>query len=162
MEGRKVKTLARLIASVAICQIAGIMGSLFTAPAISTWYAHLRKPDLAPPNWVFAPVWTTLYLLMGIALFLIWNGGFERSIVRKSVSVFSVQLGLNVLWSYLFFELRSPALGLAGIIVLWATIVFTIALFFRLSKTSSLLLVPYLLWVTLAGYLNYMLFILNA
>ena len=99
------KAYVRLIISVALCQAAGIVGSLFTTPAISSWYASLRKPAFAPPNWVFAPVWTILYLLMGISLFIVWNIGLEKNSVRKSIVVFGIQLLLNVFWSYLFFGL---------------------------------------------------------
>jgi len=158
---RGVRFYIRLVIAVAICQIAAIVGSVFTTPAIPTWYSGLRKPDLAPPNWVFAPVWTVLYLLMGISLFLVWNAGLGKSNVRKSVVIFGVQLALNIFWSYLFFGLRSPLLGLIGIVVLWIMIVLTIVSFFKVSKVATLLLVPYLLWVSFASYLNYAVLILN-
>jgi benzodiazapine receptor len=161
MEQGKGKSYAGLVVAIVLCQIAGIIGSLFTTAAISTWYANLHKPSIAPPNWVFAPVWTTLYLLMGISLFMIWNSGLDKSSVRRSLLVFSIQLALNVLWSYLFFGLRSPLLGLIGIVALWFTIVLTIVFFFRVSKVAGVLLIPYLAWVSLAGYLNYLIFILN-
>jgi len=151
----------RLIVAAAICQMAAILGSVFTTPAIPTWYAGLRKPDLAPPNWVFAPVWTMLYLLMGISLFLIWNVGLERREVRRSVVIFGVQLALNILWSYLFFGLQSTLLGLIRIVALWMMIVLTVTSFLKVSKKAALLLVPYLLWVSFASYLNYSLWILN-
>jgi len=141
--------------------MAAILGSVFTTPAIPTWYAGLRKPDLAPPNWVFAPVWTMLYLLMGISLFLIWNVGLERREVRRSVVIFGVQLALNILWSYLFFGLQSTLLGLIRIVALWMMIVLTVTSFLKVSKKAALLLVPYLLWVSFASYLNYSLWILN-
>ena len=137
------------------------LGSIFTAPAIPTWYAGLRKPDLAPPNWVFAPVWTILYLLMSISLFFVLNVGPERRRVREPVVIFGVQLALNILWSYLFFGMRSPLLGLIGVVALWVMIVLTIVSFFKASKLAALLLVPYLIWVSFAGYLNYALLILN-
>jgi len=157
----RVKTYIRFIFAVVICQLAGIIGALFTTPAIQTWYLGLRKPDFAPPNWVFAPVWTALYLLMGISLFIVWNAGIDKSNVRKSMWTFILQLLLNILWSYLFFGLRSPLLGLIEIIALWFMIVLTMVFFFRISKTAALILIPYLLWVSFASYLNYLLFILN-
>jgi tryptophan-rich sensory protein len=147
--------------SVALCQAAGIVGSLFTTPAISSWYASLRKPAFAPPNWVFAPVWTTLYFLMGISLFIVWNIGLEKNSVRKSIVVFGIQLLLNVFWSYLFFGLKSPLLGLGEIVVMWLTILLTILIFFRISKKAAVLLIPYLMWVSVASYLNYSILVLN-
>lgn len=155
------KTYVRLMISVALCQAAGIVGSLFTTPAISSWYASLRKPAFAPPNWVFAPVWTTLYFLMGISLFIVWNIGLEKNSVRKSIVVFGIQLLLNVFWSYLFFGLKSPLLGLGEIVVMWLTILLTILIFFRISKKAAVLLIPYLMWVSVASYLNYSILVLN-
>lgn len=155
------KIYARLIISVALCQVAGIVGSLFTIPGITTWYASLRKPVFAPPNWVFAPVWTTLYLLMGISLFIVWNIGLEKNAVRKSIVIFGIQLLLNVFWSYLFFGLKSPLLGLVEIMAMWLMILLTMLAFFKISKKAALLLVPYLIWVTVASYLNYSILILN-
>ena len=155
------KTYIRLIISVALCQAAGIIGSLFTTPAISSWYASLRKPAFAPPNWVFAPVWTTLYFLMGISLFIVWNIGLEKNSVRKSIVVFGIQLLLNVFWSYLFFGLKSPLLGLVEIVVMWLMILLTILVFFRISKKAAVLLIPYLMWVSVASYLNYSILVLN-
>ena len=161
MEKSRVKTYTRLILSIVVCQIAGIIGSFLTTPAIPTWYARLRKPDFAPPNWVFVPVWMLLYLLMGISLFILWNAGLEKSNVRKSVAIFSVQLVLNIFWSYFFFGLQSPLLGLVEIIALWVAIVLTIVFSFRVSKVAASLLIPYLLWVSFASYLNYLVMILN-
>jgi len=151
----------RFIFSIAICLTAGMIGSVFTTPAIPTWYAGLRKPDLAPPNWVFAPVWTTLFLLMGISLFLVWNVGLGKSSVRYSFTSFFAQLVLNVLWSYLFFGLRSPLLGLLDIIVLWFAIALTVVFFFKVSKIAAVMLIPYLAWVSVAAYLNYLILKLN-
>ena len=155
------KTYVRLIISVVLCQAAGIVGSLFTAPAINSWYAGLRRPAFSPPNWVFAPVWTTLYLLMGISLFMVWNVGLEKSAVKKSIMIFSIQLLLNILWSYLFFGLRSPLMGFIEIVVMWLMILLTMLSFFKISKKAALLLVPYLAWVSIASYLNYSILVLN-
>ena len=161
MLSSRARLLARLIAAVAICQMAAILGSVFTTPAIPTWYGGLRKPSHAPPNWVFAPMWTMLYLLMGISLFLIWNVGLEKRHVRRSLAIFGVQLVLNILWSHLFFGMQSPLLGLIGIVALWITIVLTVVSFSKVSKLAAMLLVPYLIWVSFASYLNYALLILN-
>jgi len=157
----KRRKYAHLIAALSICQIAGIIGSLFTTPAIPTWYQTLQKPSIAPPNWIFGPVWTTLYLLMGISLYLISKTGLGSTNTRKSLVTFSIQLVLNVLWSYLFFGLRSPMLGLVEIIAMWVAILTTMVFFSKVSRAAALLLVPYLLWVSFASYLNYLIMMLN-
>ena len=94
----KVNRVAKLIVAILVCQLAGAVGSIFTAPSISTWYVSLQKPFFTPPNWVFGPVWITLYFLMGVSAFLVWNGGFESKEVGRALSIFGVQLVLNVLW----------------------------------------------------------------
>ena len=116
-----------------------------------TWYATLAKPAFTPPHWVFAPAWTTLYVLMGIALFLVWRRGLAEGKVKLAIGLFSAQLLCNAVWSPLFFGLRSPLAGLVDITVLWIAIVFTIFIFFKISKTSGILLVPYLMWVSFAA-----------
>ncbi len=145
---------------VALCEAAGIVGSLFTAPAIAGWYTTLARPALAPPNWVFAPVWATLFLLMGVAAFLVWK---QHTHILKYVgmSLFAVQLALNVLWSFIFFGLHSPGAAFAEIILLWFTIAATLWVFAKISKPAAWLLSPYLAWVTFATYLNWMLWLLN-
>ena len=155
------KTYVRLAVFVALCEAAGIIGSLFTTPAINSWYAGLRKPAFAPPNCVFAPVWTTLYLLMGISLFMVWDVGLEKRAVKKSIVIFGVQLLLNILWSYLFFGLRSLLMGFIEIVVMWLMILLTMLSFFKISRKAALLLVPYLAWVGIASYLNYLILVLN-
>jgi len=149
----------RLIVTVLICQSAGFIGSLFTTPSIATWYDKLQKPFFSPPNWVFAPVWFTLYALMGISLYLVWNKGIEKT--KNPLIVFGVQLILNAFWSFLFFGTRSPFYGLAGIIALWIAIMVTILKFYKVDKRAALLLLPYILWVSIATALNYYVFILN-
>jgi len=155
------RAYVRLIVAIAVCQMAGLVGSIFTAPSIATWYATLRKPDFTPPNWLFGPVWTTLYLLMGISLYIVWNFGLERSKTRRSITIFSVQLALNTTWSYLFFTMKSPKLAFIEIIALWIAIFATMISFSKISKASGLMLTPYLIWVSLASYLNYMIIVLN-
>ncbi|MFA6049133.1 MAG: TspO/MBR family protein [Candidatus Micrarchaeia archaeon] len=152
----------KLAASVIACELAGVAGSVFTVQSIPTWYAALQKPAFSPPNWVFAPVWTTLYLLMGIALYLVWENGLQKKEVRVAVCVFGLQLFLNALWSFLFFGLRSPGLAFVEIILLWLSIAATTALFYRISKTAGLLLTPYVVWATFAAALNYYVWMLNA
>jgi tryptophan-rich sensory protein len=153
--------VTQFFASIAICLLAAVIGSAFTMPAIPTWYATLLKPALNPPAWVFGPVWTVLYILMGIALYLVWSRGWSQKNVQVAMVIFAVQLVLNVLWSYLFFGLQSPFFALIEIVLLWVAIVMTIGAFYRVSVPAALLLLPYLLWVTFATYLTYGIYILN-
>jgi len=146
---------------VLICELAGVIGSVFTTPSIPGWYAALAKPPFNPPNWVFAPVWTTLYALMGISAYLVYEKGLKRKEVRKALAVFAGQLLLNTLWSIVFFGAHM-ILGAAVIIVfLWGMIGASIWLFSRISKAAAYLLVPYILWVSFATVLNLSLYVLN-
>jgi tryptophan-rich sensory protein len=153
--------LVKLIISIILCQLAGFIGSIFTGPSIQTWYVTLKKPVFAPPNWLFAPVWITLYLLMGIAAYLIWRRGFDRPQVKTALTFFAVQLILNILWSPAFFGLRSPIVGLIVIIILWIAILLTIRIFIKLSTVAGVLLIPYILWVSVAAILNFSILLLN-
>jgi len=153
--------IIRLVAAILACQIAGGIGSVFTAPSIATWYASIQKPAFTPPNWVFAPVWITLFLLMGISLYLVWERGLGKKEVRFAVSAFGIQLALNVIWSVLFFGLKNPFFAFVEIIFLWIAILVNIVLFYRISKWAGLLLIPYIIWVTLASALNYGVWVLN-
>jgi benzodiazapine receptor len=156
------KKALTIAASIAIAESAGIIGSIFTASAIPQWYATLAKPALNPPSWIFGPVWTTLYALMGIAAFLVWQKGISRADVKKALSVFGFQLVLNASWSIVFFGLQSPAWALVNIIAMWLAIVWTMILFYKISKPAMWLLVPYILWVSFASYLNYSIWMLNS
>ncbi|HER43711.1 MAG TPA: tryptophan-rich sensory protein [Candidatus Eisenbacteria bacterium] len=153
--------ILKLAASILVCQAAGFIGSFFTRPAIPGWYAGLEKPSFNPPNGVFAPVWTALYLLMGIALFLVWKIGFGDERVRKGMILFGIQLVLNTGWSIAFFGFESPLAGLVVIVVLWAAILATMLDFFRISRVAGALLVPYIAWVSYAAVLNLFLYTLN-
>ena len=153
--------ILKLIVSILICQGAGLVGSVFTSPAIPTWYATLQKPSFEPPNWVFAPVWTLLFLLMGISLYLIWSKGLEDKKAKIAIVIFSSQLVLNILWSFLFFGFKSPLYAFIEIIILWLAILATIISFYRISKTAAYLLLPYILWVSFASVLNFSIMILN-
>lgn len=155
------KEVVRLIVSILIVFIAGTIGSTATLPQIPTWYASLAKPSWAPPNWLFGPVWTILYILIGIALFLVWKEGISRKDVKLAISVFVVQLVLNVLWSVIFFSYNSLLGGLVVVIILWIAILANIIFFYRVSKPAGLLLVPYIVWVSIASYLNYSVYLLN-
>jgi tryptophan-rich sensory protein len=139
----------------------GIIGSFFTFDSISGWYADLAKPEFSPPNWVFGPVWITLYTMMGISAYLIYKKGFEKKNVKLALSFFGGQLILNALWSILFFGFQSPLAALICIIALLTMIILTIVLFWRVSKSAALLLVPYMLWVSFASVLNYFIWAFN-
>ena len=159
------KNFGKLLVSVIICELAGIIGSIFTTSSVRTWYPTLIKPFFQPPNWLFAPVWTALFLLMGIALFLVWS--FDKAqdkliIKKRALKIFFVQLLFNVLWSIMFFGLKSPLLGFIVIIVLWISILMTIIKFFKISKPAGWLLIPYILWVSFATILNLAILILNS
>jgi tryptophan-rich sensory protein len=151
----------KLIASIVVCQLAGLLGAIFTSSAIPTWYATLEKPPFVPPDWTFSVVWTFLYLLMGLALYNVWRKGWDHRDVRLAMGVFGIQLFLNFLWSVLFFGLRSPLLGMIEIVFLWFAIVATIWLFYRISRPAGVLLMPYLAWVSFAALLNYYIWLLN-
>ena len=149
-----------LVAFVLVCFGAGALGSWFTTPALDGWYANLRKPAWNPPNWVFAPVWSALYLLMAVAAWLVWRrAGFRAP--RGALCLFSSQLILNVTWSVLFFGLRSPIAALGGIAMLWVAIVATIVAFSRTSPAASWIMAPYRAWVTFASALNLAIWRLN-
>lgn len=155
------KEILRLIFSIAIVFIAGRIGTVFTMSQIPNWYAFLIKPSWAPPNWLFGPIWTVIYVLMGVALFLVWREGVNREDVRIALVVFAAQLILNVLWSVIFFGFHSLLGGLLTVIILWITILANIIVFYRVSKPAGLLLVPYIVWVSIASYLNYSVYLLN-
>lgn len=148
-------------AAILISELAGAIGALFTTPAIGSWYSTLTKPVLNPPNWLFAPVWTTLFLLMGIAAFLIWRKAAEPNLKRGALKLFGIQLILNVLWTALFFGAHSPFYALLEIVILWFAILFTILAFRKISKSAAYLLLPYIIWVSFAAYLNYSIWVLN-
>lgn len=150
-----------LIGCIVLCELVGVSGSFFTAPSIPGWYAALAKPGFTPPDWVFAPVWTTLYLMMGVSLFLVIRHGLSKREVKKAAGVFLAQLVLNFLWTPVFFGLHAVWLGFLVIIVLWICIAVTIALFWRISRPAAYLLVPYFLWVGYASALNLAIAILN-
>jgi benzodiazapine receptor len=154
--------ILKMIISIIICQLAGVIGSVFTSPAIPSWYVTLSKPSFTPPNWVFAPVWTSLYLLMGISAFLVWRRGIDNPQVNLALRFFIIQLVLNSFWSVLFFGLRSPLLGFVEIILLWFFILLTIINFFKVLNTAGILLLPYILWVSFAAVLNFSLWRLNS
>ncbi len=141
----------RLVVGIGVCLLAGLVGSLATRGAVASWYPTLVKPSFTPPSWLFGPVWTVLYVLMGVAVALVWHKG---SGVSAATALFLVQLLLNVFWSLFFFGLRSPTLALVDIAALWGALLVTVSVFWRIVPASGILLVPYLLWVSFATILN--------
>jgi len=156
----KSKDVIKLIVSVGVPLLAGGVGAVATMPAISTWYAALNKPWFTPPDWLFGPVWTLLYILMGLALFLVWRS--PRSRTRDiGIALFTVQLAVNVFWSFAFFGLENTLYGMLTIIALWILIAATIFQFYKVSKGAASLMVPYILWVSVATALNTAVYLLN-
>lgn len=156
----KNRDLFSLILSIGICESAGFAGSICTAKSVSNWYSTLCKPSFHPPSWIFAPVWTTLYALMGIASFIIYNEKDKKG-APLALFIFSLQLALNLLWTVIFFCMKTPFFALVEILFLWVTILLTIILFWSISKKAALLLIPYLIWVSFASILNFKLWRLN-
>lgn len=144
------------------CELAGVLGSAFSFSAIPTWYVTLVKPPLNPPTWIFGPVWTTLYALMGTGAFLIWQQRSQKKEVKIALTLFISQLIVNTAWSIIFFGARSPGYALVDILLLWVLILCTIISFYRISKRAAWLLFPYILWVSFALYLNLSIFLLNS
>lgn len=151
----------KLAISIFICQCAGFIGSFFTRRSIPEWYAFINKPAFTPPNWIFAPVWASLFTLMGTAVFLVWRKGLHSPGVKTALGIFLLQLALNSLWSIVFFGGRSITGGLAVIALLWLAIAWTIKRFLAVSKPAAALLLPYIAWVSFAFILNASLAILN-
>ncbi|MBI2074209.1 MAG: tryptophan-rich sensory protein [Candidatus Levybacteria bacterium] len=156
------KKVLQLILAIGVCLGAGVIGSLFTFSAIPTWYSTLNKPFFSPPNWIFGPVWTTLYILMGISLYLVQSSKLKvQSKKKQAVKLFFIQLGFNVLWSILFFGFKNPALAFVDIIALWVAIFLTMKSFYPISRSAFYLLLPYFIWVSFASILNLMIIFLN-
>jgi len=155
------KKAVGIAVSIVVCELAGLIGSLFTTPAIPGWYAGLTKPSFNPPSWVFAPVWTALYAMMGLAAWLVYDKGFKRPEVKKALTVFAVQLLLNTLWSIVFFGAHQIFASVIVIVLLWAMILWTILVFRRISRAAAWLLVPYILWVSFASILTVSVYVLN-
>jgi len=157
----RLPAIVKLAISVAVPLIGGFISSLLSMQNIKSFYLSLDKPSFAPPSWVFGPAWTVLYILMGIAAFLIWNKGLNTEGVIPALGFYLIQLALNFSWTPIFFRFQSILGALVVIIILWIAIIITTVLFWRLNKIAGLLLVPYLLWVTFATALNYYILRLN-
>lgn len=150
--------LPKLAISLLLPLFIGYLGSLFTISQIQTWYSQINKPSLLPPNGIFGPVWTTLYILMGIAFYFIWTEkiGKKQKVADRSwaIKIYLIQLALNLLWSIVFFKFHLLTLAVAEILVLWVMILFTIIEFRKIKAVTMWLLIPYLAWVTFATYLT--------
>lgn len=156
------KTYIRIILCVIICLAVGYLSSIVTQSSIKTWYPTITKPSFNPPNWVFAPVWTLLYIMMGIAAGMVWNKlETNKELVKKALSFFIIQLLLNALWSYLFFGLKNILLASIEIVLLWLIIYETYYIFKQVDKKASYLLIPYLAWVSFATILTGSIYWLN-
>lgn len=162
----KTRNYIQLFFAIALSQSAGLLGALFTSSSVTTWYPTLVKPALNPPSWVFGPVWTTLYILMGVAAFLVWrvyekSSGAKKRFARTALVLFVLQLALNAWWSIIFFGQQQLGFALFEVACLWLAIAATMYYFAKLSRTAAWLLAPYLAWVSFASYLNYSLWMLN-
>jgi len=176
--------ILKFLVSIIICEMAGVIGSFFTASQINAWYKFLNKPSFNPPSWIFGPVWTIIFILMGISLYLVWSKKFvvknELKIKDKKawnhlsqkffngswqkaniVLIFVFQLILNILWSVIFFGFQSPGPAFFELLMLWVSVVYMIVNFYRVSKNAAWLLLPYILWISFAAVLNYYIWILN-
>ena len=145
----------KILVMVATCLVIGYFSGMVTRSAITTWYPTLVKPSFNPPNWIFAPVWTMLYIMMGVAAGLVWDRiGQQKEVVKNALVFFAVQLVLNALWSFLFFGLKNPMLSGLEIVILWLMIFETYSKFIKINKIAGYLFIPYLLWVSFASVLN--------
>lgn len=151
----------KLVVSILACFATAGIGSLFTFKAIPNWYAGLKKPPYTPPNWAFGPVWTTLYILMGISVFLVWQKGLATNGALLAFILFWIQLTVNAVWSIIFFGMKSKGGGVITIIMLWLLIMATMFASFRVSDWAGALLIPYIVWVSIASYLNIGVWLLN-
>lgn len=155
------KKVVYILIAVIVCLLIGFLSSFATQSSVNDWYLTLNKPSFNPPNWIFAPVWTSLYILMGVAAGIVWSKGFHHIWVKTALYHFGFQLLFNALWSIVFFGFKSPSWALLVILVLLTLIILTIKWFKVVSKTAAFLLIPYLLWVLFASLLNYKIWELN-
>ena len=151
----------RFILALAIPLAIGSSSAFFTVTGLDSWYQTIQKPSWNPPNWIFGPVWTTLYIMMGVALFLVWKQQDQNAAQRTAILLFAAQLILNFFWSLIFFKWQQPGWAFAELAVMWVLIILTIFQFSKLSNTAAWLLVPYISWVSFAGILNYTIWKLN-
>jgi len=141
-----------------LCVTTGMIGGLVTAPSIESWYRTIAKPSWTPPDWLFGPVWTVLFIMMGVAAWLVWK---TRDRLAPAMILFGLQLALNLGWSLLFFGARSPGLALIEVVFLWGAVLLTMLAFFGRQRTAGWLFVPYLAWVSFAAILNFAIWWMN-
>ena len=152
----------KFIISICIPLLVGFTSGFFTITGVNSWYQTIEKPSWNPPNWIFGPVWTTLYILMGISLYLVWKSSAEWRIKKTAILLFSLQLLLNFFWSYIFFNQQQIGLAFVDIVLMWFSILATIILFSRINIAAGWLLVPYISWVSFAAILNFTIWRLNS
>jgi tryptophan-rich sensory protein len=157
----KLGDIKKLIICLAVVLCIGFIGSFFITPAAMDWFRTLEKPVFNPPPWLFGPVWTMLYILMGISAFLVWRKGLNTASGKTAAAAFILQLVFNSLWTPIFFGLRLPLIALGDIVILWLAVFAAITGFWRVSKLAAVLLVPYIIWVTFAAVLNASIYMLN-
>jgi len=155
----KLKKLLKLFFCILLCEGAGLIGSIATSSSVNSWYVSLNKPLISPPGWLFAPVWTILYALMGVSLFLVLERQGKSK--KKAIWIFSFQLFFNALWSFLFFGFQMPFVAFLEIIVLWVLILTMIKEFAKIEKKTKWLLLPYIIWTSFAAVLNFWFWIIN-
>lgn len=151
----------KLLISIAIPLVVGVISGYFTVTGVESWYQTIQKPSWNPPNWVFGPVWTTLYAMMGIALWLVWKEDTSRELKLIAGILFAAQLTLNFFWSFIFFKLEQPGFAFLEILFMWAAILATIFAFAQVNKTAAWLLAPYISWVSFAAILNFTIWRMN-
>lgn len=149
------------VINIAIPLAVGATGAFFTASSVKTWYTTLNKPSFNPPNTIFAPVWTTLYIIMGISAYLIWQKRHTIKHFPRTIAIYAIQLILNLLWSFIFFYAHQIGVALFEIIVLLLVVITNALTFYKIDKLAGLLFIPYILWVSFATVLTYNIFILN-
>jgi len=158
----KLNKITKIVIALIICLMVGYSASIVTRPSVETWYPTIIKPSFNPPNWIFMPVWTLLYILMAVAAGLVWDKIKEQNQeVKVALGFFLIQLTLNAIWSYIFFGLKNPMLALIEIALLWLMIYETYLKFTKINKTAGYLLIPYMAWVAFAGILNASIWWLN-
>lgn len=155
------KRFTRIGIAILLCLLIGFLGSIATQTSIDSWYVKLNKPSFTPPNWLFAPVWIILYIMMGISAGIVWSKGFYHKWVKTALYHFGFQLLLNAAWSIFFFGMRNPLIALVDIIALFILLLFTIKWFKVVNKTAAYLLIPYLIWVAYATLLNFSIWQMN-
>lgn len=153
--------IIKLVIAIAVPLAIGATSGFFTVTGVNSWYQTIHKPSWNPPNWVFGPVWTTLYIMMGVALYQVWKADTGTGLKRTAIILFAVQLVLNFFWSFIFFNQQQIGWAVVEIIVMWGMILATIFAFGRISSTAAWLLVPYISWVSFAMMLNYTIWKLN-